>query len=105
MNRELKNKVQAKVFDIKYGEAELFWYEVEKIKNGKATTEYIIEPTKLKQFIVNSGFRLHEDKLVYLNNNIVETTTPEKIYKFCYNYISQFQETNIESAFIKQGTL
>ncbi|MCP9199013.1 hypothetical protein MKO06_03775 [Gramella sp. GC03-9] len=104
MNRDLRDKVQAKVFDIKYGEAELFWYEVEKIKNGRPTTEYIVEPTKLKQFIVNSGFRLHEDKLVYLKNNIVEITTPEKIYKFCYNYISQFQETNIESAFIKQGT-
>ncbi|RKS53915.1 hypothetical protein BC962_2182 [Gillisia mitskevichiae] len=103
MDGAIRKKLDGKVFNIKYGDKTIFWNEKTKLKDDKVYKEYTLNTPRLRQFIIDSGFRNHENKLICLKNNIANPVSPEVIYNHCYNYIKNLKDPGLEGAYIKQG--
>lgn len=100
MNTALE-KVNEKVFKIKYGTAEVFWYE--KYNARKGFKEYhLIEPL-LRKYLKKEGFRNYKGEPVHISRNIVKKVTSEDIFKHTLKYVESFKEPGLEAMFIKNG--
>lgn len=100
MNTAL-DKVNDKVFQLKYGKAEVFWYE--KYNQSKGHKEYHLKEPELRIYLKKEGFRNFEGSPVHISGNIAKKVTAEDIFKYTLKFIESFEEPGLEAMFLKKG--
>lgn len=100
MNSALE-KVNDKVFQLKYGQAEVFWYE--NFNTSKGYKEYYLKEPLLRKYLKNQGFRNFDGEPVHITGNIARKVTPEDIFKYALKYVESFDEPGLEGMFLKKG--
>ncbi|MCM4161870.1 hypothetical protein FHG64_16020 [Antarcticibacterium flavum] len=100
MNAALE-KVNDKVFELKYGKAEVFWYE--NYNSSKGYKEYHLKEPELRLYLKREGFRNFEGDPVKITGNIARKVTSEDIFKHTLKYVESFEEAGLEAMFIKKG--
>jgi hypothetical protein len=100
MNTALE-KVNDKVFQIKYGQAEVFWYE--KYNTSKGYKEYHLKEPELRIYLKKQGFRNYNSEPVHITGNIAKKVTSEDIFKHALKYVESFEEPGLEAMFLKKG--
>src|SRR5690606_20344404 len=89
-----------KVFQLKYGKEDVFWYETYTSKGGK---DYSLSEPELRNYLRKQGFRNFEGEPVHITGNILKRVNPEYIFKHTLKYIESFKEPGLEGMFLKKG--
>lgn len=100
MNTVLE-KVNDKVFQMKYGQAEVFWYE--KFNARKGYKEYYLKEPLLRIYLKKQGFRNFKGEPILIKGNIAKKVTSIDIFKHALEYVESFKEPDLEAMFLKKG--
>ncbi|WP_034917827.1 DUF5906 domain-containing protein [Gillisia sp. CAL575] len=95
------DKFNDKVFQLKYGQSEVFWYE--KYNSSKGYKEYNLKEPLLRKYLKSEGFRNYNGAPVHIVGNIAKKVTPADIFKHALKYVESFNEPGLEAMFLKKG--
>ena len=99
MNTALE-KITDKVFKLKYGKEDVFWYETYTSKGSK---EYNLNEPELRKYLKKEGFRNYLGEAIQITGNIVKKVNAEDIFKHTLKFVESFEEPGLEAMFIKKG--